>query len=447
MEEVKTGRRDYRLALAAEGKDEQNAIVEIVKILQRNFGDLFTWDMLNANVLCMAFRLLSRSAAAVHHYLRRRHQKYPYKLFNVLNAKDEYGQHDQDVAIALARSIVNDHPCCRCEFTNWFLEDCCNIQAKRQSGQSEGSGHDKEKQLDLDEEQDTEKNISLLLDQCEILEAIAAQTTTDIAATECKHAANRRSIKSKTVQTHSHPVSDCSSHFIARHFRNSTFVGFHGFKAAPHRYNTGKDSFQRRRGPLRIPRKTSSRFAKHIQTKKQPLKRGGGAWSIFLSENPGPLPKTALGKTVRGELSAKYRSLGPEERSRLQGLAEIVKRAQRAGGKRVVGAFKRNQAKGAKCLRRLLPPASAAQQPLALEAGVPDPSDDLSRLSDPAAADPTAALVPASASSSASASVSILSLPIPAVTHSCEQLMKVERAKSLRQSLCCIGPGIVTLTL
>lgn len=307
--------------------------------MHRNYADVLPLAMLTESALGDSFRMLSRAAASVHHYSCRRHEAYPYRLFGLLHAVDQ----SEDAAKAFAHKVFADfhqRKCCLCAFTLWFLETYPDEEAL------------------------------LSAQAIQELRAVAVQTSTDIAATECAHAANRRSIKAKSLQTHSTPVRDASALFVSRSLRNTCAFGFEGLGAqipgvlvkrpktgpetdsalglslSPHCHPALRTRGRRSSGPLKKQKKTqSSHYLKH-RAKNKPLVRGGGAWAVFLSENPALPPTTEQGKHERKALSKKYKNLDETQLERLGKLATTATQVQRFGGKRVVSKMRRTSMTG-----------------------------------------------------------------------------------------------------
>ena len=298
--ELETGKRDYRIVQASTGIMEAAALEHTKTMTERDYADVFPTELCNSKNVSFFFRLLGRSGCALHYYVVRHHKTYPYRLFSLLRLEGDAQQ-------CLAKQILEEYSkqrCCMDGYTLWHLE-----------------AHSKELLSDLS-----------LLD----LRSAASFAATDIAATECKHAANRRMIQAKSIQTYSTKLVDASSLYLARTLRNNALpkVGFHGYKGGP---PNKCFKMKRKRGPQKKKKVNpkASRYAKHL-ARGQKLRRGGGAWTVFRSENSHALPLTPDGKQHFRELAQKYKDLCPEERQRLKAIADSCTVARKFGNSKII---------------------------------------------------------------------------------------------------------------
>ena len=306
--------REYRLVLAFENKSAKDAISELVKTMCKDFGSLLPLSMMRVDTVNAAFRSLARSAASIHHYVIQRHKVYPYRLFSLLRDASA-------MAISTSKSIAEDflkQPCLMDSFSLWFCQRYPTDVLLRSDAATKE------------------------------LQAVASLATTDIANTECQHAANRRSIKTKSMQTHAQQVADASSYFVFRQLRTMSKVGYQGFKAAPP--PNAALVLIKKRGPSKKKKALHSRFRKMI-AKGKPLKRGGGAWAIFLSEHASVVPVTEEGKTKFRQLSDSYRALPGQEKERLNKLALL---ARKSGKAKIVSKVRKAHQSGRSGKRRKL---------------------------------------------------------------------------------------------
>ncbi len=262
----------------------------------------FPLGMFTLENVCLAFRLFARCGAAVRFYIHERNQRYPFKMFGVLDAS----QQEQ-----VAKEICKDYATCPCvmdSFSRWHMDE------HMERGGLLG-------------------NLSI-----EELKIIAAQLDTDISTTECQHASNRRAVESKSVHTHQLKLSEASSQFVCRSLRNSSAVGFHGFKHAP-----PKRAGTSRMKPGPRPKERARKYKKRVW-KVDKLVRGGGAWAVFVSKHHFSVqPCTPEGRERMKQLSEEYKSLTPEQLAPLREEAFKARQASRFGNKGLIGKMKRKE--------------------------------------------------------------------------------------------------------
>lgn len=276
--ELETKHRKYRMSEAFKDSSSTQVLQEVQGLLVEDFADRVPLQMCEVETRCLAFRLWARSGAATYFYLRRRHKQYPYKLFGLLLADADA----EESRSSLAEEILGDfrsRPCIMDEFTEFHLR----------------------------------AHAADLLGDKSMLElrAVATMTATDIAATECAHAANRRAIEGRSMHTHRLPQSDASAMYVARCFRQTaaTGVGFHAFRDGPPRFQPARHKRLNQRGPARKKKIHSrSRYSKAHSAGKH-LRRGGGTWAVFLSERNVPVFQSEEGKAALKRLSREYKQL------------------------------------------------------------------------------------------------------------------------------------------
>ena len=305
LEELTSGQRQYRLLWCFQNEAAKECVSDQLRFLDFDFATVFPVESLTVQKSHFLFRMLVRSGVATHHYLVLRHTRYPYRLFGLLDAA-----HVTRVSIATKLlEDVAERPCILDTFTAWFVRQHCDGP--------NGS-----------------RTIECLLAPEPIAElrAIAKACSIDIASTECQHASNRRLILGKSVQTHRIPFEEASAHFVARGLRATAVSGFTNQK------DSGHGASASRRGPLPKKRRRSGHYQKYFEKHggNASLKRGGGGWTVFLSERRCPLPTTPAGKAQRRLLSQEYRALPPEELQRLKDKAFAAAQARKHGAKKLV---------------------------------------------------------------------------------------------------------------
>lgn len=292
-----TGERTYRPLVAYKNEFLSDCLEEVKRLLHTDFSEMASLDMRTVRRKNLFFRLLARVGASTHHYLLQRHIRYPFKVFGLL-------QHDKQCVQSLAGEILEDfavRPCVLDSFSQWFLKEY---------------GHSV----------DTLCSRLALLE----LEAIACEVSVDIASTECQHAANRRLITGKGVQTHPVELPEASAHFIARGMRRSTWLSLRAQRREAPR-------MKKKRGPQPRRQKGTSKF---FPKAKGPLQRGGGIWTVFLSERAKrvnmPSIWTPEGKADMTRASQEFRDLPRAELDRLHDLAFTAAQARKHGDGHVV---------------------------------------------------------------------------------------------------------------
>ena len=297
-EELRTGKRSYRLLECFRNHYPKQTVQALQSLLHCDLSGVLGLELRTVRHRHQLFRAAARAGAATHHYLVTRHQRFPYRMFSLLG----------DDADKAADDILSSPACCRCDFTKWFLR-----------------------------EYDTKEKLLSKIALQE-LRAIGLECSVDIASTECQHAANRRLVTSKGVQTWTMDVREASAHFFARRLRLSSLHGL--TKGQVSQAEAGKpQKIQTKRGPKPTkPKQSWKFFPKHVKKGKN-LCRGGGSWTVFLSERKMQPPKTEAAKAALKELREEYKKIQADagsEWDRLCNLAEDVRQAQKYGAKRVI---------------------------------------------------------------------------------------------------------------
>lgn len=304
--EVLTGQRSYRVLDSYLDKGTKEAMAELFATMQRDFTIELGDNCCTSEAICLAFRLFSRSAASLHHYCLTKRQKFPYRFFGLLVPSE-----DEQLSLAdEIFKIYQDTPCLLDAGSKGFLD-----------------ATDAKEPKDL-----------LTEDSKAMLKAIACQAQTSIAHIECQHAANRRFIMSR-VQTKAHSLGTASAQFIARYLRRSAAAGFHAWTHAPPRWQQKRRS---KRGPKPKAKARSGKFT--YKTSKR-LVRGGGAWTVFLSDMNAPMPITEEGKRRFKELALLYKSLSLFELRSLKERALTARMCSRFGHRRIISKIKKQTSK------------------------------------------------------------------------------------------------------
>ena len=159
---------------------------------------------------------------------------------------------------------------------------------------------------------------------------MALEASTDIAATECAHAANRRAIEARSNMTHRQRFIAASTSYLARVFRRSCAQQLRMLD--PSRSKTS----HRKRG-LRPKAPSGRRSGRSVfYPRCNDLRRGGGSWTVFLHEQKGcPPPVNERGKRARRLLRLKYHALPQADKERLDRLAGIAAAARKSGVKNI----------------------------------------------------------------------------------------------------------------
>ena len=88
----------------------------------------------------------------------------------------------------------------------------------------------------------------------------------------------------------------------------------------------------------------SSHYKKFL-SKGKALRRGGGAWNVFISERGIRFPKTQAEKEKWAEAKVEYRNLPEEEKNRLQELGFAATQARKFGAGKVLSRIQKKQRK------------------------------------------------------------------------------------------------------
>ena len=299
---LRTGVRDYRILWAHENSAGQCLLEEIFEQIGFDFSEVMPWSMMSVKHSHQFYRMLARVAAATAHYVINPQKRYPYKLFGLIGKNPQVAEEE-------IKKDLEEHPCVLDPFSTWFLGHCHN-----------GLRHP---------------------DAIKELEAIATMTAIDIAHTECQHASNRRLVQSKGLQVRTPNVADASSHHVARHLRVSTGIGFKS------NINLFKKTNVRKIRKSHLQKKELAEKAhyKKFLSKGKALRRGGGAWNVFVSERAIRFPKTLAEKERWAQAKVEYRNLPQEEKKRLEELGYAATQARKFGAGKILSRLNKKQRK------------------------------------------------------------------------------------------------------
>ena len=303
--QLRTGQRNYKIVWAGANHAPKQALEQVWNLMTTDFTDLLPFQMIVANRSHDFFRMLARVGAASYYYLHQRHLRYPFLLFQLLSQ-----DLDADRKTALVSRILSDfseNPCVMDDFTLWYCKAYSpNLQCE------EG---------------------------VEELKAVAAEASIDISHTECQHAGNRKLVESRKVNTHCPDLSQASAQFIARGFRSRSWFPFKSCRQMPKRHLLKRGPKPKNCAQRRVL--AQGREEKFYRKHKGKLRRGGGAWTEFLSERHAPLPRTPAAIEIRRKLAEEYAQLDPAERERLNALAETKRQAARCGAHKLTSKMSR----------------------------------------------------------------------------------------------------------
>ncbi|CAK9031890.1 unnamed protein product, partial [Durusdinium trenchii] len=302
--EAEHGSRMFRVLETHQNVAVSKAIEQVISIAKQDFFSNVPcelWTMRHSHQL---FRLLMRVGASAHHYLYQRHKRYPYKLFALL-------QEDGEAVKQAGQDILRDfqqHPCTLCAFSMWFLK------------------HD-----------NRSSSLDALISRRSLLElaSIATECAVDICHTECQHASNRRLVEGKSLHTYQADLAEASSHYVARVLRSTSWRGIRS--VLPN--HMAPDKVRAKPGPKKKEKVISNHYQK-ARARGQPLRRGGGERSVFLSEQGALFPGTPEAKRQRALLAQKYKALPDAERKRLRDKAFSVRQAKKYGANQLVRRLK-----------------------------------------------------------------------------------------------------------
>ena len=169
-------RRSYRVVEACEGSVSRPWMSDLSELMFDDIGwsSVLPATHMTAGAAATIFRLLGREGAGVHQKLEVPHSSFPYLLFSLLAVHAEELENRATHLLSLPR-------CTRDPFARWWFSHYSSPAAL----------------------------ISPLA--LEELRSVAMQVATDIASSECKHAANRREIEGKSVHTHRCSHTDVSA--------------------------------------------------------------------------------------------------------------------------------------------------------------------------------------------------------------------------------------------
>lgn len=262
------GARQYRVLIAASCELENQAL----KRLREMMFQEDCWVNLPAHSCtlefqALAFRMLSKASAALHEGLKKPHTLYPFSLFRLL----------EDPGIAVE---INATPMC---VMDGFSQDFFRVHS----------------------------NNLISDDALFTLLTIAHTAVVDIAPVEASHAALRRLLQGKSLQTHLAEIGEIAAQSLFAKFRNrsSKHLAFRSRPAKP---------------------KASASVQKPL--KKKSHQRHVSAYNCFCREY-----MRKNGPTTFQAAAAAYKVLPPNQKAQFQRLASICKTARRFLGKSALG--------------------------------------------------------------------------------------------------------------
>lgn len=300
---LQTGFRNYRILWAHENSAGQHLLEEIFEQMGCDLSEVIPWSMMSVKHVHQLYRMLARVATAAAHYVIQPQRHYPYRLFALLGQNPEQAE----------RQILDDfhlRPCVLDTFSSWWVNHWADDGLRQPTALSE-------------------------------LRAIASEASIDIAHTECQHASNRRLVQAKGLQVRTPHVAHASSHHVARHLRRSTSIGFKSSINLFKKTNVRKI----RKAALQKKEHAVSSHYKKFLSKGKALRRGGGAWNVFISERGIRFPKTQAEKEKWAEAKVEYRNLPEEEKNRLQELGFAATQARKFGAGKVLSRIQKKQRK------------------------------------------------------------------------------------------------------
>ena len=176
--------RDYLAVLAAEGVEEKACLAQVKTLLlgPEPWGDAFLDDDMTVATRCLLFKVLSRAGCAVEQLLALPHRGYPWATYRIL----------KDPAFADEVARVAD---CKGGIVDPFTRDLRSRFPTAEALRSE---------------------------ECiAILHCSALLRFKDIAPLEARHAAVRRDLIGRSVQTHARDFRDTGANWVLRACRKS----------------------------------------------------------------------------------------------------------------------------------------------------------------------------------------------------------------------------------
>ena len=267
---AKGERKSCKVQHVAMGHHVQAAIAGVCQELERSPAP-FPIANQNLSNRSLAFRLLSHCGCSVHHLMRSVHLQHPYKLFLLLETLGT-------TMDGLLQMAAEDPPCRRDELADDFLT--------RWASRASVPGADREQLQEVRRA------------ACAELESAAAIIEIDIAATEARHAMNRRASVLKSLQTWTAALHYLSASWVVR-------------QAARARTTTQKPE------PKRLGRPPK---AKAVQEGKKRSGGGGGPYRAFLHIN---FAGVRGGRATWSAAAEAYRQLSDEERRYYQEIGKL----------------------------------------------------------------------------------------------------------------------------
>ena len=272
--------------LAAQGKERSykvfdeavgNGIAEFRGLLDQRFHSVppaVEARSMTRSMRALAFKLLARSGSAMRHLVEMTRKSFPTKIFEGIaknnNAEVVDGTYEQACAF----------PCLLDDFSSQLLQTFPNPQSYN----------------------DPTCQATLL--------GIGSMWELDITLIEARHAAVRRLVKLRSVQTHAPRLDFLNADYACRQHARLHL-----------RYNKGA-------GKGKELKKTHKKKVKKLSKKTgKPIQRAGGAWKAFLQYNM----TGKFGKKSMSELSKRYHRLRQEEFAWFKEMGELATMVARAG--------------------------------------------------------------------------------------------------------------------
>lgn len=211
----------------------------------------------------LAFRLLSRTGSGMHHFVEMDRQTFPVKLFEGMVSNDANLVYES----ALSSGCLLD------EISEQFLQQFPNAESYNSA------------------------------DATAILLAMATMWEVDITLIEARHAAVRRLVKARSVQTHVLKLDFLNGDYACRQHARQLLRFY------PERPQTLKK------------KKASAKVRKISKKTGKPIRRPGGAWKAFMHVNL----KGKFSRQSMGQLAQQYRSLHETEKEWFKDLGEMAK--------------------------------------------------------------------------------------------------------------------------
>lgn len=250
--------RSYRVLEAFRGTDLKTFFAEINHLFHRAVLELADGDMLRRHQVLL-FRMLSSYRTSIASYIGLRWRAFPVRLFGLLDGVDCFDD--------------STKPCMLDGLSSSFLSTYCTPEARTSPA------------------------------AISTLEVLANNFSLGIAEVEARHAATRRVVSIKSVQTHVPALEDINCQWICR--RNATLRTEH-----------------------HVPRFIEEEQEKEKPKKKAKYQNPGGPWKAFLNENAKGMKLTP--ERIK-DLQQQYHGLTDEQRNYYRSVGQVARVAGLAG--------------------------------------------------------------------------------------------------------------------